>query len=75
MFSPNVVGFANALAGGWGNAGMLLIVLDHPVLCNTLLHYNLQTQTQLLSVLLQACWGMQLSSFASYYITCCFQSG
>lgn len=21
MFSPNVVGFANALAGGWGNAG------------------------------------------------------
>ena len=22
MFSPNVVGFANALAGGWGNAGM-----------------------------------------------------
>ena len=23
MFSPNVVGFANALAGGWGNAGVL----------------------------------------------------
>ncbi len=23
MFSPNVVGFANALAGGWGNAGQL----------------------------------------------------
>jgi len=23
MFSPNVVGFANALAGGWGNAGRL----------------------------------------------------
>lgn len=21
MFSPNIVGFANALAGGWGNAG------------------------------------------------------
>jgi len=26
MFSPNVVGFANALAGGWGNAGQL----SHP---------------------------------------------
>ena len=24
MFSPNVVGIANSVAGGWGNAGELL---------------------------------------------------
>ena len=28
MFSPNVVGFANALAGGWGNAGKAFIMLQ-----------------------------------------------
>lgn len=27
MFSPNVVGFANALAGGWGNAGKACLLL------------------------------------------------
>jgi len=32
MFSPNVVGFANALAGGWGNAGQLLSVLTLQIL-------------------------------------------
>ncbi len=24
MFSPNVVGMANAISGGWGNAGIIL---------------------------------------------------
>lgn len=34
MFSPNVVGFANALAGGWGNAGQssLIVNVVHPAL-------------------------------------------
>lgn len=29
MFSPNVVGFANALAGGWGNAGEFFALVWH----------------------------------------------
>ena len=32
MFSPNVVGFANALAGGWGNAGQTLTPTDAHIL-------------------------------------------
>lgn len=46
MFSPNVVGFANALAGGWGNAGQtqcLLLCEIHGlcflrVMCRTQVH-------------------------------------
>lgn len=33
MFSPNVVGFANALAGGWGNAGIHLANPWHDTAC------------------------------------------
>ena len=50
MFSPNVVGFANALAGGWGNAGQALyILLDVHTVCSTLHLAQLECSTALVS--------------------------